>query len=76
MFTNPQCLDIQILCQENNRDVPGTAMEVEDTHMQINSKDSDASATVPTLNPAKVLLLDLVVSTIPFCAFLWVERRE
>lgn len=51
-------------------------MEVEDTHMQINSKDSDASATVPTLNPAKVLLLDLVVSTIPFCAFLWVERRE
>ncbi|XP_009611910.1 uncharacterized protein [Nicotiana tomentosiformis] len=43
----------KIPAKENNRDVPGTAMEVEDTHMQINSKDSDASATVPTLNPAK-----------------------
>ncbi|CAN4125129.1 unnamed protein product [Withania somnifera] len=38
--------------KENKRDVPGTAMEVEGTHMQINSKDSDASPTVPTLNPA------------------------
>ncbi|XP_006339935.1 RNA polymerase II-associated protein 3 isoform X3 [Solanum tuberosum] len=37
--------------KENNRDVPGTA-KVEDTHMQINNKDSDASPTVPTLNPA------------------------
>ncbi|XP_075087014.1 uncharacterized protein LOC107830436 isoform X1 [Nicotiana tabacum] len=43
----------KIPAKENNRDVPGTAMEVEDTHMQINSKGSDASATVPTLNPAK-----------------------
>ncbi|KAG5580915.1 hypothetical protein H5410_051542 [Solanum commersonii] len=40
-----------ILAKENNRDVPGTA-KVEDTHMQINNKDSDASPTVPTLNPA------------------------
>ncbi|KAL3356266.1 hypothetical protein AABB24_017117 [Solanum stoloniferum] len=37
--------------KENNRDVPGTA-KVEDTHMQINNKDSDASPTVPTVNPA------------------------
>ncbi|KAJ8526483.1 hypothetical protein K7X08_028960 [Anisodus acutangulus] len=41
-----------IPAKENNRDVPGIAMEVEDTHMQINFKDSDASATVRTLNPA------------------------
>lgn len=41
-----------IPAKQNKRDVPGTAMEVEDTHMQINSKDSDASPTVPTLNPA------------------------
>ncbi|XP_055807684.1 uncharacterized protein LOC129876307 isoform X3 [Solanum dulcamara] len=38
--------------KENNRDVPGTAIEVEDTHMQINNKDSDASPIGPTLNPA------------------------
>ncbi|XP_009767310.1 uncharacterized protein [Nicotiana sylvestris] len=43
----------KIPAKESSRDVPGTAMEVEDTHMQINSKGSDASATVPTLNPAK-----------------------
>ncbi|KAK6777672.1 hypothetical protein RDI58_024390 [Solanum bulbocastanum] len=40
-----------IPAKENNRDVPGTA-KVEDTDMQINNKDSDASLTVPTLNPA------------------------
>ncbi|XP_019071657.1 uncharacterized protein [Solanum lycopersicum] len=37
--------------KENNRDVLGTA-KVEDTHMQISNKDSDASPTVPTLNLA------------------------
>ncbi|XP_015056193.1 RNA polymerase II-associated protein 3 isoform X1 [Solanum pennellii] len=40
-----------IPAKENIRDVPGTA-KVEDTHMQINNKDSDASPTVPTLNLA------------------------
>ncbi|XP_059289013.1 uncharacterized protein LOC132042513 [Lycium ferocissimum] len=36
----------RIPTKENNRDVPGTAMEVEDTHIQINSKDLDASRTL------------------------------
>lgn len=65
-------LNIQILWQENNRDVLGTA-KVEDTHMQISNKDSDASPTVPTLNlafgTAKVLLLDLVIPATPSVLF-------
>lgn len=68
-------LNIQIPWQENNRDVPGTAIEVEDTHTKINSKCAYASPTVPTLNStfgtAEVLLQDSVISTIPSRSLFW-----